>query len=269
MEFAIVCLVLTWIPWFTMGALGANLDEGPGSLIFGLAASGPSFAALVMWLRHRETRTSVRFRRSPGWSVAAVAAGAIGSVGTAVILNSGDLAVIPHHAAATIAGVGGPLVAFAYTFLAGPVSEEFGWRGYVQPRLRQSLGTLATTAVLGTAWALWHLPLFFLSGTGQHDLGLFNQQGLVFFMEFYPLTFLMLFVTEHLRGGVPAAILTHAASNLADELMPPLDNGGLWLRLVVLTVAATAAGVWWRRANRRTALVPVRPPVARAVERCA
>jgi uncharacterized protein len=250
LEFAVVCVVLTWIPWAVLGALGTSLDEGPGLLVFGLAASGPSLAALVMWVRHRSERRPVAdFRRWPVWSLAAVLAGAIASVGTAVLVHRGDLAVIPDHAATTITGVGGPLAALAYTLVAGPVAEEFGWRGYVQPRLRETHGRLATTAIVGVGWGLWHLPLFFLNGTGQHDDGLLNQQGLTFFLALFPLSYLLLFVTEHLRGGVPAAILVHAAWNLTDELIPPLDNGGSWLRLVLLTATALAVASWWRRAS--------------------
>jgi len=67
---------------------------------------------------------------------------------------------IPQHASSVIAGAGGPLGALAYTLLAGPLSEEFGWRGYVQPRLRRYHGRIAVTVVVGATWGLWHVPLF-------------------------------------------------------------------------------------------------------------
>ena len=50
-------------------------DEGAGSLVFALAATGPSLAALVMWLLHRERRRVVRW--SLAWPVAAVVLGAL------------------------------------------------------------------------------------------------------------------------------------------------------------------------------------------------
>jgi membrane protease YdiL (CAAX protease family) len=65
-----------------------------------------------------------------------------------------------QHASSVIAGAGGPLGALAYTLLAGPLSEEFGWRGYVQPRLRRHYGRIAVTVPVGAAWGLWHVPLF-------------------------------------------------------------------------------------------------------------
>ena len=249
-EFGVICLVLTWLPWAVLGVLGVNLDEGAGMLVFSLAASGPSLAALVMWLRYRERRRVVRW--SPVWPVVAVVLGAIGPLGACVIC--GQLPELPDHAASVVAGAGGVLGAAAYTFLAGPVSEEFGWRGYVQPRLRAYFGPLGTTEVLGAAWGLWHVPLYFLNGTGQHDDGLFTAAGVTFFLELFPLTFLMLFVSEKLRGGVPGAILVHAAWNLTEELVPPLGKG-VWLELVVMIVVAAALLPSWTpvRTGRRVA----------------
>lgn len=74
LEFGVICLVLTWVPWGVLGVLGVNPDEGAGSLVFALAASGPSLAALVMWLRYRERRRVVRWspwcgRSLPSYSV--------------------------------------------------------------------------------------------------------------------------------------------------------------------------------------------------------
>lgn len=242
LEFGAICLVLTWVPWAVLGLLGADVDEGAGMLVFALAASGPSLAALVMWLWRRERRRVVRWSwRLP---VAAVGLGAVGPFIACVL--SGRLPELPGHASSVVAGAGGVLGAAAYTFLAGPVAEEFGWRGYVQPRLRQYYGPLATALVLGAVWGLWHVPLYFLPGTGQHDDGLFTQQGSTFFLELFPLSYIMLFVTERLRGGVPAAILVHAAWNLTEQLVPPLGHA-VWLELLLITAAAGAVGWYWRR----------------------
>lgn len=180
-EFGTACLLLTWAPWLVLGVLGANIDEGPGALIFALAASGPSLAALLMWVRHRRTdRMPSQVTWSWRWPLAAVILGSAPPVLTALFLGVDG---IPAHASSVIAGAGGPLGALAYTFIAGPLAEEFGWRGYVQPRLRQYYGRIAVTAVLGAAWGLWHVPLYFLNGTGQHEDGLASLQGFLFFLS--------------------------------------------------------------------------------------
>ena len=59
-------------------------------------------------------------------------------------------------------------------FLALPIMviggglEEPGWRGYLQPYLAEKHGFVAGTFIMGLIWSLWHLPLFYYSGTTQY-----------------------------------------------------------------------------------------------------
>lgn len=252
MQFGALCLVLSWVPWSLLGALGADVDEGLAALVFGLAASGPSLAALMIWLLMRRERRGgprrPRTRASWVWPVIAIVLGATPPVVTAVVLGLDDLGAIPLHAASVAAGVGGPLGVLAYTLVSGPLAEEFGWRGFVQPRLRLRYGRVRTSVVLAIAWGLWHVPLFFLTGTGQHATGLFSLQGALFFAGLFPLCYTILFVTEHLRGGVWAAVLVHAAWNASDALMPAHGDVGEVVETVgVLAVAGAVAIVWRAR----------------------
>ncbi len=56
-------------------------------------------------------------------------------------------------------------------FLFGPVSEEFGWRGFALDRVLARWGAVKGSLVLGLIWAFWHLPLFFIPGSGQQLTG--------------------------------------------------------------------------------------------------
>lgn len=56
------------------------------------------------------------------------------------------------------------------TLLAG-LGEEFGWRGYLLPRLQQQHSALAASLIIGFFHSLWHIPLFLVEGTAQFGWG--------------------------------------------------------------------------------------------------
>jgi uncharacterized protein len=245
-QFAVLCLCLSWLPWAVISFAGVDIGKGAGQIAFGLAASGPSLAALLLWLRLPTER--IRGTGRPTWYglVVGLVVGVAAPIATAIILNANHLSTISANAVATASTVGGPLGVLAYTLLAGPLSEEFGWRGYLQPRLRQRFPVLATTLVLGLSWGAWHLPLFLMPGTGQHQIGLFSVGAIAFFVSIIALTYIMLFVTERLRGGVWAAVAVHAGFNGADALMPSHGGTGAMLEMTIMIGIAAGVAVIWK-----------------------
>lgn len=67
-------------------------------------------------------------------------------------------------------------------FLGG--LEELGWRYILQPALEKRFPFVAATSITAVIWSIWHLPLFYISGTGQYNwnFGLFSLMvfGLAF-----------------------------------------------------------------------------------------
>jgi uncharacterized protein len=63
------------------------------------------------------------------------------------------------------------LGSFLPLLILGPLSEEIGWRGYALERLQTRWNALTSSLMVGMFWALWHLPLFLMVGTSQHELG--------------------------------------------------------------------------------------------------
>ena len=47
------------------------------------------------------------------------------------------------------------------TFFLGPFGEEFGWRGYLLPRLVRKISVVPAVLVVGGIWAIWHWPLLY------------------------------------------------------------------------------------------------------------
>ncbi|WP_460855219.1 CPBP family intramembrane glutamic endopeptidase [Nocardiopsis coralliicola] len=255
--FAALTLALSWLPWAALIATGTATGDGPGATaLFVLGSFGPTLAAAALWVRGRAGLAPLRARAAAAWPALALLLGAAPTATAALALNTGDLSALPQHAAAVAASVGGAGGVLGYTLISGPLAEEFGWRGYAQPRMRATRGPARTAAVLGGAWALWHLPLFFIEGTGQHAMGLFSWPGALFFPTLLPLSYLILFASEYLGGGVWAAVLAHASWNAADALLPELGTPGLLLRSAVTFALAAAVALYWRAQQRRAADPP-------------
>ncbi|HKM35306.1 MAG TPA: CPBP family intramembrane glutamic endopeptidase, partial [Lachnospiraceae bacterium] len=63
-------------------------------------------------------------------------------------------------------GVSVPTIIFALvnSLTSGATGEESGWRGYLQPIMVKRYGLIKGSFVVGIIWALWHAPLWFISG---------------------------------------------------------------------------------------------------------
>lgn len=151
-----------------------------------------------------------------------------------------------------------PLFLAWVIIFGGPLGEEFGWRGFALPRLMDSHGPYLASLILGLIWSLWHIPLFFISGTTQHDLAF-----IPYTLMTIPLTFIYTWIYCRSRGSLLLAILFHGASNAAAgfvPFMPVPQSGGteatfgifialVWLfaGMVVLTTRNSRMGyLTWR-----------------------
>jgi membrane protease YdiL (CAAX protease family) len=96
----------------------------------------------------------------------------------------------------------------------GPLGEEIGWRGYVQPGLRQKLSLLPTGVLIGAVWGLWHLPLFFIPGSSQY-----GSSFLSFLISDIALGVVFAWVYERTGGSLLISCLFHAAWNFTNALI--------------------------------------------------
>jgi membrane protease YdiL (CAAX protease family) len=137
--------------------------------------------------------------------------------------------------------------------IAAGIAEEFGWRGFLLPRLQTRHNALVSGLIVGVAWATWHVPLFFIEGTNQYEQRLANGMlpailGYAVFVIVQSVQFTWLF--NNTKGSVLLAAVFHGASNAwAGYLgMGDVPFGGI-LTLGGLSVLITAVIVPLAGAN--------------------
>jgi uncharacterized protein len=214
-----IAFVAAWLVWapVVLSATGAGLltFTVPPPVAAGVIAVGtfaPTLSAFIM-TAVTEGKTGVRrlLRRYVLWRVklrwylfvllvipASVVLGAVVLPGVPASYQSPTLALVLSYP-----------VAFVLTFvLGGPLGEEPGWRGFALPRLQLLRGPLLGSVVLGTLWAMWHLPLFW-SGVWT-PLSIPNI--VMFILMITALTITMTWVFNNAKGSLLITMLMHASS---------------------------------------------------------
>ena len=91
--------------------------------------------------------------------------------------------------------------------------EEWGWRGYLLPKVSKHLSTIPTLLITGIIWGLWHAPLTIIG----HNYGLgywgFPFTGIAMMCIFcIVLGIFLSYITLKTKSCIPA-ILAHGAIN--------------------------------------------------------
>ena len=105
---------------------------------------------------------------------------------------------------------------FIFLTIAAGFGEEFGWRGFLLPRLQTRHNALVSGLMVGVAWATWHIPMFFIEGTSQYEQQM--QGGLLPAILGYSAfvianSVLFTWLFNNTGGSVLLAAVFHGASN--------------------------------------------------------
>jgi uncharacterized protein len=121
--------------------------------------------------------------------------------------------------------------------LLGGGQEELGWRGYALPILERKFGIWLANIILGIIHALWHLPLWLITGTNQTYM---NFGGFILLMVGYAFIFSWI---RKISGNRPfSGLYSHGLANTFISLMPtfimqkniPQPHYWIWATLTLL-----------------------------------
>lgn len=145
-----------------------------------------------------------------------------------------------------------PVVYLVNVVVGGPLAEEVGWRGHLQPLLARRLGVLPAGLGVGLVWGLWHLPFFVLPG-GEAIVGGLPVEWFVPLVTGWSVLFAWV---VNRTGSLLPAVLCHASMNTTLGTLGVLDGP---VRLRALTVVATAVVVVGLFVTERRATGSARP----------
>jgi len=177
------------------------------NLLFILAVYAPGIVGvLLVWRHYGLGGLASFFRRLTIWRLPAawwvflvVGIPALFVAGSAITGTISDsFPFTPWYAA---------LPALALVLLVGPI-EEFGWRGVALPLLQRRLAPLWASLMLGSVWAIWHLPSFFVSGAAQEAWSFAP-----FFIGIVALSVALTPIFNAARGSLLVAVIFHFQVN--------------------------------------------------------
>jgi len=243
----------TWLFWILAILLGLNMDTTAGVALLLLGVLGPMVTGIVFTYltydkkdRRNYYQRIIDFKRvGVKWyliillfvpilnflaSIIDVLLGGSGITWGESMLNFfvDPVSIIPS---------------IFYAFLI-PFIEELGWRGYVLDRLQAKWSALVSTLILGSIWSLWHLPLFFIEGTYQANLGVGSLEFWLFLIGVVPLSFAFTWVYNNTRRSILAVIILHAMVNFTGEIIAITERADT-ISILLWVVTAIGIVVLW------------------------
>lgn len=215
--FFLLTFAFTWTAWLAPAATGTAGFFAMGGPVFLLGVFAPAIVALALTARG-EGRAGVSrlLARIGKWEVSArFYLFAIGYMAATKLIAAGI-----HRAALgtwpTFGDTSLPLMLGAIMFSTWvQAGEELGWRGYALPRLANHVGFGAASVLIGVIWALWHVPLFFLQGSGSD-----GQSFPIYLLHVTALSVAMSWLYWKTRGSLLLVMLMHASVNNTTGIVP-------------------------------------------------
>lgn len=116
----------------------------------------------------------------------------------------------------------GPILNFLNSF-----GEEWGWRGYLLPKMSKKLSTIPMLLITGVIWGLWHAPLTAIGHNyGTEYIG-FPFTGILAMCGFCTIIgIFMSYITLKSKSCIPAVLMHGAINSFASFGVYFTENGG-------------------------------------------
>ncbi len=251
-------LVIAWsfpYMWVVLTLLPLDPESGPTPLqilLIGLGTSPSLFGVLLAYLSGGREALGDLFARLGRWRVPLVWYAA--ALLTVPALNVVSYLLYVQSGGQTYTLPSGPLAFAIPAGIMTGVLEELGWRGFALPALQKRHSALVSSLILGIAWGIWHLPLFYLQRAhyGAVAVPILILESL---LSLTAITVLMTWVHNNTRQSLLLMVLFHLSLTGGNFLLQPpaSSTGAEYLRFhmvsVVVQWSVVAVVVMWTGAK--------------------
>ncbi|TYL36899.1 CPBP family intramembrane metalloprotease domain-containing protein [Natronococcus pandeyae] len=255
--FPLLYLGWAYLFWLPVVASEASVYTYPNVVLLLVGGSSPLLAGLVLlWINHGRAGFADLRRRllelgriSGRWWLIILLFYPVFNLGAA------GVALLTGFTAKPLEFIGpdrlfdpGALFFLLAVALLFPAIEEIGLRGYWFDQLQARWSALVSSLILGTVWALWHVPLVYMSGYYE---GTTFQPELWWWLPSIVLTAIIgTWIYNNTARSVLAVIVFHFLGNLtgetigfAPELYPVVHIG--------TAIVALALVIWFGSGSLR------------------
>jgi uncharacterized protein len=120
--------------------------------------------------------------------------------------------------------------------LAGTIGEEFGWRGFAQPRLQKRYGALKASVIIGLVWGTFHLWILPIC----HCMSL-SDVIVTQYLRLMATAVIYAWIYNSTKGSLFLVMVAHAAHNITVDLMPMVGGSAVIVALSYVAVAIVVA----------------------------
>ena len=206
--YVLFAFTFTWAFHIQIVRKNLSIKQGPGRLLYRLGLPGPTLAAIFVsfasgsleWLAQRVFHWSVDII---WWFLAVFTIPTIYFISVCIYSKSiFKPNFIYHHPEQ-----GWFVLILSQLYVV--FSEEVGWRAFALPLLMKLFGSLGGTLALGSIWALWHLPMFWVPSS--HQKGAFWN----YLYSMIAWSVIMTILVNGSGGSVILAMVFHAVANIS------------------------------------------------------
>lgn len=216
----------TWLCWIAAAALGLSAETPAGGMLMLAGLLGPMLGGVICtrkrgkqaWREYGRRIIDVKRIGVRWYAIIALIVPLLFLVAVGIDMLLGGTGGYWEEGARQIVASPLSIIPFALPiFLIGPM-EEFGWRGFALDWLQERHNALTSSLILGAAWSVWHLPLFFISGTYQNELGVGTQSFWLFMVGIVALNVTFTWIHNNTGRSILAAMLLHYMVNFTGQL---------------------------------------------------